>query len=172
MKIRKFQAPLLIMLIIALHLPKSTYSQNLTIVDFEKLLKLDLSTTNTELNKFGLNFNSSKEKDSSGCQIITWKRNDNCNSIDCILYIDKEFCEGGRYTMIAKFVDTKYYENFKLQLAKNGYELKETIAENKSLLTYYPNYEKKLLIYLGEERKKGSEEESEITVFSIGVIGK
>jgi hypothetical protein len=149
-----------------------SYSQNLTIFDFERILKLDLTNTNTELNKFGLSFASSREKDSTNCKVITWDKSDNCMKIECLFSLNKYFCEDGVYSIIAKFYTASYYNNFKLQLEKNRYKFKDAFTEDKSLVTYYINNEKKLLISLTEERIEGFEGDSEKTKYSIAMIGR
>ncbi len=147
-----------------------TYSQILTIVDFERILKLDLSETNAELNKFGLSFSNSLEKDSDSCQVTTWSK-DKCKSVDCMYIFSKNFCGDKIYTIIGKFYNATYYNNFKLQLAKNGYKFKDAFTENSSLVTYYINNEKKRLISLTEERIEVSEG-VEKTMFRVAMVSK
>jgi len=148
-----------------------SYSQSLTIVDFERILKLDLSETNSDLNKFGLSFNNSLEKDSNGCQIITWGR-DKCKSTDCLFFINKNFCTNGLYTIIGKCYNASYYYSIKLQLEKNGYKFMDAFTEKNSLFTYYINNEKKRLISLTEERIEGIDGDSDKTLYSITISGK
>jgi ribosomal protein S17E len=113
-----------------------------------------------------------KIKISSNCLLITWDKNENCKSIECLFTIFKNFCDNGTTTIIARTYNSKYCNEFRIQIEKYGYKFRDVFTKNKSLTTYYTNETKKRLISIEEEKVEGIDGDREKTLYSIALSGK